>query len=481
MTSTRYIIHRVNLDIEAPDEPTARRMQDEAARIFHNWILPKLAELLARLVPKDRVLRLDRLDLTLDPMDPGNFEQGFGEAVLSRLTEQVEQLVAATSDTPGQEPARQAAVLTEEERTVAIFLHFLATGQLPWWSERNPAMLEEEPLATLLERTLMSDSSTAATLVALLAFRTTALERLLLQFTPAFTLRLIRLLLFRIDLQADQELARLADILLPRLAVATGESRDDVGLSVDQRRQLFQSLFRWLHDAQTLPKQALPADLMEYLELLVHHRRKIRPGGSRPTPEANGLQHMFQLRHQEPAKQEEPAQQPEPDIDGVHVDHAGLVLLHPFLEYYFREFNLLDDKEFRDEDSRHLAAHLLHYLATGRESPPEYLLSFEKFLCGIELPTPVPRFTELTAAMKEESETLLKAAIGHWQALKSTSPDGLREGFLQRPGKLVTSTFENRLIVESKSHDVLLSSLPWGYGIVKLPWLQRPLIVDWVG
>jgi hypothetical protein len=34
-------------------------------------------------------------------------------------------------------------------------------------------------------------------------------------------------------------------------------------------------------------------------------------------------------------------------------------------------------------------------------------------------------------------------------------------------------------VVENKTHDVLLSFLPWGYGIIKLPWLERPLFVDW--
>jgi hypothetical protein len=81
--------------------------------------------------------------------------------------------------------------------------------------------------------------------------------------------------------------------------------------------------------------------------------------------------------------------------------------------------------------------------------------------------------------MKDESETLLKAAIKHWSALKNTSPDGLREGFLQREGKLILNDFQDRLIVESKAQDVLLSYLPWGYSIFKLAWMKGALYIEW--
>jgi hypothetical protein len=121
----------------------------------------------------------------------------------------------------------------------------------------------------------------------------------------------------------------------------------------------------------------------------------------------------------------------------------------------------------------------LHYLANGQENPIEYELLFEKYLCGWDLDEPVPRRLKLSNAMKTESEKLLNAAIGHWKALKKTSPQGLREGFLQRAGKLVLNDFQHRLIVEGNTTDVLLSSLPWGYGLIKLPWLEQVLIVDW--
>ncbi len=86
---------------------------------------------------------------------------------------------------------------------------------------------------------------------------------------------------------------------------------------------------------------------------------------------------------------------------------------------------------------------------------------------------------QLTKKEIKESNQLLKAAIQHWKALGDVSPDSLREGFLRRSGKLVRYTDQWKLIVEQKAIDVLLDSLPWGIGMVKLPWMEEMLSVEW--
>lgn len=164
---------------------------------------------------------------------------------------------------------------------------------------------------------------------------------------------------------------------------------------------------------------------------------------------------------------------------GIFTSNAGLVLLHPFFESLFSDFELLVNGQFKDDEAQTMSVHLLHYLATKEELAPEYELVMEKFLCGWNLDQPIAREILLNQKMKDECETLLSAAIRHWSALKSTSPDGLREGFLQREGKLIMNDFQDRLLVESKAQDVLLSFLPWGYGIVKLPWKEMPFYVEW--
>jgi Contractile injection system tape measure protein len=127
-----------------------------------------------------------------------------------------------------------------------------------------------------------------------------------------------------------------------------------------------------------------------------------------------------------------------------------------------------------------MAIYLLHYLATKQTDAPEYELVLPKLLCGWSLNQPVVRGLDLPSAALEEGEKLLQTVINYWEVLKSTSPDGLREGFLQREGKLTRSGDGNwKLQVEQQAIDILLGSLPWGLSMVTLPWMDELLIVEW--
>ncbi|HRF39189.1 MAG TPA: contractile injection system tape measure protein, partial [Saprospiraceae bacterium] len=70
-------------------------------------------------------------------------------------------------------------------------------------------------------------------------------------------------------------------------------------------------------------------------------------------------------------------------------------------------------------------------------------------------------------------------AIDNWGALGSTSPDGLRGNFLVRDGKLTRTDLGRLLQVEAQSYDLLLDRLPWGINMVKLPWMEDMLFVEW--
>lgn len=165
--------------------------------------------------------------------------------------------------------------------------------------------------------------------------------------------------------------------------------------------------------------------------------------------------------------------------DFWYVRNAGVVLLHPFLPPFFKTLGLVDAHDFVDEAARHKAVHLLHFLATGQTEAPEYELVLPRFLCGVPFEIPLERFPDITAAEQAEGEKLLMAAINHWNKLGNTSPGGLREGFLQRDGKLEKREAGWYLGVEQKTIDILLDFLPWNLSIIKLPWLPELLRVEW--
>jgi hypothetical protein len=165
--------------------------------------------------------------------------------------------------------------------------------------------------------------------------------------------------------------------------------------------------------------------------------------------------------------------------EGIYLQHAGVILLHPFLSTFFRRLKLWDGVGFADLYARQTAVYLLHYLATGEQQGPEYELVFPKMLCGYSLEMPLPGDIPLAEEALAEGIRLLENVLQSWEKLKNSSIDGLREGFLRRNGKLYTKNERLCLQVESGAIDVLLDSLPWNLSLVKLPWLKDILYVEW--
>jgi Contractile injection system tape measure protein len=173
------------------------------------------------------------------------------------------------------------------------------------------------------------------------------------------------------------------------------------------------------------------------------------------------------------------AEPPLPNPSSTYIANAGLVLLWPFLTMLFDRVGYLHEKAFTGPEAAARAAHLLQFLVTGEENPPEHLLVLNKLLCGIERPQTLERILPLTPEEKATGEGMLGAALGQWEALKNTSIAGLRETFLQRSGKLVWSPDKVTLTVETKTLDILLDQLPWSVALIKLPWMALPLYVTW--
>jgi hypothetical protein len=161
------------------------------------------------------------------------------------------------------------------------------------------------------------------------------------------------------------------------------------------------------------------------------------------------------------------------------VKYAGIVLLAPFLKPFFSELNLLDNGEWKNIDCTFRGVHLLKFLSNGHRQTPEYSLVIEKILCGLPVDMPVPLNVAFEDGEIEEAESLLKAVITHWTALKNTSIDGLREAFLKRDGLLTKKDNNWLLQVERKTMDVLLENIPWGYSTISLMWNNYLLSVEW--
>lgn len=169
----------------------------------------------------------------------------------------------------------------------------------------------------------------------------------------------------------------------------------------------------------------------------------------------------------------------EPNDNYIYLEQAGLVLLNPFLPTLFERLGWVKNEAFVGAAERELAVHMLGYLATGRVDLNEAELVLEKVMCGMEIDEPIDAGITFTQAQLVEAEELIQSAIDYWEKLGKVNAEEFRNTFLVREGKLSPAGDGWNLKVERRSFDILLQFIPWGYGIIRFPWMDKMLHVDW--
>ncbi|MBL4706155.1 MAG: hypothetical protein JKY54_16635 [Flavobacteriales bacterium] len=166
-------------------------------------------------------------------------------------------------------------------------------------------------------------------------------------------------------------------------------------------------------------------------------------------------------------------------LEEIYIENAGLILCWNYLSIFFKEFKLVKDKEFVDENAAQRAVHILQYMATKEENVSEHELALNKILCGLPVDNPISIDFKLTDLEKEECENLLQAVLDNWKVLKNTSPQSLRETFLIKEGILTKRGSEWHLRLERTAVDMLIDKLPWNISMINLPWNDNILHVTW--
>ncbi|HEX7904859.1 MAG TPA: contractile injection system tape measure protein [Chitinophagaceae bacterium] len=163
----------------------------------------------------------------------------------------------------------------------------------------------------------------------------------------------------------------------------------------------------------------------------------------------------------------------------IIVENAGACLIAAYLPAFFKELGYVKNSRFKTKTHTIRAIYLLHYIVNGKTESPEYLLQLNKVLCEWNLTSSLPSRKRWRKSELQEADELLRSIVRNWSALKNTSIDGLRTNFLQRKGILTENDHYWSLKVEKKGVDVLLGSISWPFGLVKLPWMKKPLQVEW--
>ncbi|WP_114937099.1 contractile injection system tape measure protein [Mucilaginibacter endophyticus] len=485
MVRSTHIIHKLILDIEVPHRNAAQKAQDEAVRYFEQVLLKKLEQLLDSMDVPAHVM-VDRLDLDLGK---GELEEVF-ERLQQNMSKALEYVLNPSLIPDGDEPddAISYSSLTDEQQAFNVFVYFLNTGRLPWYIVATAEWLQQEDVwLSKLSGLLMSDATYRLKLINLFKCSQPAISRLFSQFDIAFIKQLAAVLL-RVDAPKFQTgIDSLINEIKDSVSHQSSNGNEQLLSSTDSEyRAIIEKLLHMLH--LRTEYDVLPDGILKKLIDLITGELKAFSSVSAVSL-VQIADKAIQTAESKPALQiTKPTATPDnsetnltkdEETEGAYINQAGLVILHPFLEYFFKDFGLLHDNDFVDLPARQLAVHLLHYLGTGNTGAFEYDLYFEKFLCRWPANEILAREVEIPQRMLEEGDTMLGTVIKYWKALKNTSPGGLRDTFLIRNGKLIEAEKPARLIVERKDLDILLSSLPWGIGVIKLPWMDEPFYVEW--
>ncbi len=176
-----------------------------------------------------------------------------------------------------------------------------------------------------------------------------------------------------------------------------------------------------------------------------------------------------------------PPSQADPDlqIDALTVDNAGQVLIGPYMPRLFSTLGLTEAGRFKNAEAAERAVHLLQCVVGGPSDTPEAMLGLNKILCGVPATTAIALEITITDQERDTVEMMLRAIIEHWKKIGNTTPDGLRQSFLRRTGRMHLKDDAWYLDVDPGTFDMLLDSLPWSFSIIKHPWMERAVHVNW--
>lgn len=474
-------IRKQTLLLTVHNKDTVFTWQHQVTALYWKKIIPALEKLFDSYSSEDMVMYIDRLEIDLGKIKAADLDNDHYITLL------LEKLTTALAALQVKETPRK----TLPEHSFDQWCYYMEHGALPWNAARPGGQWYQQVLQTL------ATSHTAITQLRRQAMNNRDyLLRILLQHTPEFITRLLAVITARKQNNWAPLIQQLYDAC--RLLQLTGNA--------PLNRRVFEqscwyTLLREVIKDPAVSEQVLTGSLLvqqpvfiTQIQQLLKICRNNNWNELLSAAVSFNAQQLTLLQKEKPAAPFDddalPAQEtdtPEeeaPDAPaGAHtfyVVNAGIILLHHWLPPLFTQLEwTTDGKKFVNAACRKKAIMLLHYIATGETEAEEFELMLPKLLCGWPLKKPLDTKLAPTDVAIEEAEGLIENAISYWKALKNISADGLREGFLQRPGRLITGTDKHQLQMEADTIDILLDRLPWNISIIKLKWMKIPLHVQW--
>ncbi len=515
----RHIIKKQILELQLNSSKGFFELQNKVSRIFQDRVIPVIDTLLSKYSNPDIVYRIDKLEINLGSLDINNLESELISKIYTELKQQLtENIIIDDSDTIQQPKTsndkslslqkidfgskeynylqRQSSHLNNSiSSKVEILSYFIQEGILPWWSENI-----SKPELEKLFKEIINNSPEAIEPILLSSFQNQKqLKRIIYQFSDSILLQIVQLLFPRLSFaiadyqQHLRELFKQTDIFQ---TIADNQLRLEtwrgifLTLFLEQDKPIKQNIFIQKHLLYIASNFNLNYfDLVTQIEKVAVSLKKQNKSITRQISEI--LKQITSTSVEYSIEQDAKITEAQSycytgnsmnlftQSDEIYITNAGLILIWPFLNSFFENLGLVENKSFIDLTLGDRAAFLLQYVVDHHTEIAEHILPLNKLLCGLDLSEPIDTNIKLTEQEQTESENLLSAVIHNWSILKSTSSDGFRTAFLQRNGILRVRNGSWLLQVERETYDILLDRIPWTIRIIKLPWMNDILSVEW--
>lgn len=494
----RHIIHSQKMVINVDNQQDAQKLQLEL-RNFCRDVLPDLFNEVFDAVAPMRRLRIQQIKLDLGNIRPDHFIADIKEKIIFQLYQQLrEHQLNIDKSTPpylirdeplsatyiGPFSVEEQSGYFDESNDVSKYealMHYCIYGLRPWWMSGGAGFFPSK----LLKDLFLSRADLFARLVKKFATDSKSFRRLTALISkPQFfnnycrfqdsDPELVKAFTARLDFGNYQKM------LLYWLSTYGAHQEIEPSLN-------FASwILKCVHERPDTGKKSL--QIISDLIMRLEHDKSRKHFVSSLSKLTAHLKTELKLKNTAtPHKTDKPLKPVQrskkttlvPD-QSLAVENAGLILVWPFLKSAFITLGWLSENQFKNRTAAEKAISWLHYLIYEEIPEDESPLLLNKLICGLEAEE-VLSLNHIRLSKKElaEAEEVKRAVVQNWPALKTTATAALKESFFKRSGLLKYKDDNWYLNIERKGIDVLIDRLPWPIALIKLPWNNYMIHVNW--
>lgn len=496
-----HIIQKVFVEITVNNKEKALSIKDDINSFLSIDVFPEIEKYINGLEYKldDHTLQIPRLELNLDVKNSSlnaELKDKIAQLFKDELSEITKPIESSNQKT---EKDSKAYLIDNQEKAIQTFIYFLEKGNMPWWNSDTNGIAFLEPSVF---NTLIVNNNFQKRIVSVLP-KPNVQERMINQLSNEQIAQLCLSILknkelkINLNVEVIQYISKLnheerqivwrlvLDVLSQHLSSSNVNLREYLLQQIVkiESASTFFSKTKNKHKNLKTAVKIFPFikedEIFESIESIKNNpKEKSENSENAKTPKKTIHQKKETFHENLIQDHDNELSQDDGQNDGQYVQNAGLILIHPFIKTFFEHCDLIDLKT-QQLINPELCAHLLHYIATGKTNAPEYDLVFEKFLCNIPMHQSINRHIKLSRKHKTQAKNVIESVQHNWSSMKKSSVELLQNEFFQRSGKLVVTDHDYTLTVEQKTQDILLKNLGWGLGLVKLPWKEKFMFVNW--